>query len=41
MKKPGNLAHFPKGAGFTPWFFRISADNKLNCAFINSGLYSN
>ena len=25
--------HFPKGTGCTPWFFRISADTKLSCAF--------
>ena len=41
MEKPGSFDHFPKGTGCTPWFFRISADTKLNCAFNNSGLNSN
>ena len=40
MEKPGIFDHLPKGAGCTLWFFRISADNKLNCAFNNSGLNS-
>ena len=40
MEKPGSFDHFPKGTGCTPWFFRISADTKLNCAFNNSGLNS-
>ena len=40
MEKPGSFDHFPKGAGCTPWFFRISVDNKLNCAFNDSGLKS-
>ena len=38
MEKPESFDHFPKGAGCTPWFFGISANNKLNCAFNNSGL---
>ena len=37
-EKPGSFDHFPKGTGCTPWFFRTSADTKLNCAFNNSGL---
>ena len=37
MEKPGSSAHFPKGTGCTPWFFRISAGTKWNCAFNNSG----
>ena len=40
MEKPGSSDPFPKGTGCTPWFFRISADTKLNCAFNNSGLNS-
>ena len=40
MKKPGSFDHFTKGTGCTPWFFRISSDTKLNCAFNNSGLNS-
>ena len=40
MEKPGSFDHFPKGTGCTPWFFRLSADTKLNCAFNNSGLNS-
>ena len=40
MGKPGSFDHFPKGTGCTPWFFRISADTKLNWAFNNSGLNS-
>ena len=40
MEKPGSFDHFPKWTGCTPWFFRISADTKLNCAFNNSGLNS-
>ena len=40
MEKPGSFHHIPKGTGCTPWFFRISADNKLNCAFNNSDLNS-
>ena len=40
MKKPGRSAHFPKGTGCTPWFFRMSAGTKLNCAFNNSSLNS-
>ena len=40
MEKTGDFDHFPKGTGCTPWFFRISADTKLNCAFNNSSLNS-
>jgi len=40
MEKPGSFDPFPKGTGCTPWFFRISADTKLNCAFNNSSLNS-
>jgi hypothetical protein len=40
MEKPGTFDHFPQVTGCTPWFFRISADTKLNCAFNNSGLNS-
>ena len=40
MEKPESFDHFPKGTECTPWFFRISADTKLNCAFNNSGLNS-
>ena len=40
MEKPGSFDHFPKGTGCTPWFFWISTDIKLNCAFNNSGLNS-
>ena len=40
MEKSGSFDHLPKGTGCTPWFFRISADTKLNCAFNNSGLNS-
>ena len=40
MEKSGSFDHLPKGTGCTPWFFRTSADNKLNCAFNNSGLNS-
>ena len=40
MEKPGSFDHFHKGTGCTPWFFRISADTKLNGAFNNSGLNS-
>ena len=39
MEKPG--AHFSKRTGCTPWFFRMSAGTKLNCAFNDSGLNSN
>ena len=38
MEKPGSFDHFPKGTGCMPWFFRISADTILNCAFYNSRL---
>ena len=38
LEKPGSFDHFPKGEGCTPWFFRISADNKLNCALHDTGL---
>ena len=38
MEKQGSFDHFPKGTGCTPWFFRISADTKLNWTFNNSGL---
>ena len=38
MEKQGRFDYFPKGTGCTPWFFRISADTKLNCAFNNSSL---
>ena len=40
MEKPGSFDHFPKETECTPWFFRISADTKLNCAFNNSGINS-
>ena len=40
MEKTGSFDHFPKGTGCTPWFFRISANNKINCVFNNSGLSS-
>ena len=40
MQKPGSSAHFPKRTGCTPWFYRMSAGTKLNCAFNNSGLNS-
>ena len=40
MNKPGSSAHFPKRIGCMPWFFRMSAGTKLNCAFNNSGLNS-
>jgi hypothetical protein len=40
MEKPGSYVHFPKRTGCTPWFFRMSASTKLNCAFNNSGLNS-
>jgi hypothetical protein len=40
LKKPGSSAHFPKMTGCTPWFFRMSAGTKFNCAFNNSGLNS-
>ena len=39
-KKPGSFDHFPQVTGCTPWFFRVSADTKLNCDFNNSGLNS-
>ena len=35
-KKTGSSAHIPKRTGCTPWFFRMSASTKLNCAFNNS-----
>ena len=41
MEKPGSSYHFPKGTGCTPWFFRMSAGTKLNCAFNNSALNNN
>ena len=34
MEKPGSFDLIPKGTGCTPWFFRISADNKLNAPLI-------
>ena len=37
MEKSGSSANFPKRAGCTPWFFRMSAGTKLNCVFNNSG----
>ena len=40
MEKPGSSAHFPKRTGCTPWFFRMLAGTKLNCAFNNSRLTS-
>ena len=36
MEKQGSSDPFPKGTGFTPWFLRMSAGTKLNCAFDNS-----
>ena len=36
MEKQGSSAHFPKRTGCTPWFFRMSAGTKINCAFNNS-----
>ena len=41
VKKPGSSDPFPKGTGCTPWFFRISARTKLNCAFNNSSPNNN
>ena len=35
-EKPGSSDPFPKGTGCMPWFFRMSAGTKLNCAFNNS-----
>ena len=36
MQKPGSLDRFPKGPGYTPWFFKMSVGTKLNSAFNNS-----
>ena len=41
MKKSGSYDPFPKGTGCTPWFFRMSASTKLNCAFKNSSPNNN
>ena len=40
MEKPGSSAHVPKRTVCTPWFFRMSAGAKLNCALTKSGLNS-
>ena len=40
-KKTGSSDPFPKGTGCTPWFFRMSAGTKLNCAFNNSSPNNN
>ena len=41
MEKPVSSDPFPKGTGCTPWFFRMSAGTKLNCAFNNSAPNNN
>ena len=38
--KTESSAHFPRRAGCTPWFFRMSVGTKLNCALNNSGTNS-
>ena len=35
-EKPESSDPFSKRTGCTPWFFRMSAGTKLNCAFKNS-----
>ena len=40
MEKSGSSAHFSKRTGYMPWFFKMSAGTKLNCAFNNSDINS-